>query len=350
MGSLKAPNQPLAASRVVCGGATPQKLIFICCLLLIKQLWVQQTTNIKKLKDLVSSDNPKRRFKDLKKIGEGGTATVWSAVDKRKALKTKGRNLVAIKKMSLGYKEFKVVSITEEIIAMKVCAHPNVIQYDSSYLVWNKRNGADPEGTVWIVMEYMGLGSLTEVLYSFPEVRMTESHVALVCRDTLRGLCYMHSLNRIHRDIKSDNMLINDDGEIKISDLGFACKLRHHKKARGTAVGTPYWMAPEMIEGRKYNEAIDIWALGIMAREMLEGEPPYMDFLPSKAMSFITTRGIPPLQEGDYSPELLDFVEQCLSRDSDARPSAEELLAHPFLKCACRNDQLAEFARAATAS
>jgi len=182
-------------------------------------------------------------------------------------------------------------------------------------------------------MEYMGGGCLTEVLEQFEHLQMTEEQIALVCRDTLKGLQYIHSLHRIHRDIKSDNLLLGSDGTVKLADFGYAAQLTQEKSKRNTIVGTPYWMAPELIRGQNYDQKVDIWSLGIMVMEMAEGEPPYMEFPPLRALFLITTKGIPDLKEQhQWSSEFKDFVKKCLDKEVDSRPNAETLLKHPFLK------------------
>jgi len=164
--------------------------------------------------------------------------------------------------------------------------------------------------------------------------------IAHVCLQTLDGLKYIHSLHRIHRDIKSDNILVGAKGEVKLADFGYAAQLTEQKSKRNTIVGTPYWMAPELIRGQEYGIKVDIWSLGIMAMEMAEGEPPYMDFPPLRALFLITTKGIPPLKETDkWSPEFQDFVAQCLEKDADKRSDANALLSHPFLKTACKPNE-----------
>lgn len=131
----------------------------------------------------------------------------------------------------------------------------------------------------------------------------------------------------IHRDIKSDNILIGSRGEVKIADFGYAAQLTQQKTKRNTIVGTPYWMAPELIRGQNYDTKVDIWSLGIMIMEMAEGEPPYMEFPPLRALFLITTKGIPDLKDpGKWSSPFRQFVALCLEKDPEKRPDADELL------------------------
>mmetsp|Transcript_6895 Transcript_6895/g.29121 ORF Transcript_6895/g.29121 Transcript_6895/m.29121 type:complete len:178 (+) Transcript_6895:3-536(+) len=155
-------------------------------------------------------------------------------------------------------------------------------------------------------------------------------------QDTLEALAQIHSLRQIHRDIKSDNVLISSDGVVKLADFGFAAQLTQDKAKRNTMVGTPYWMAPELVRGEHYDEKVDIWSLGIMVMELAEGDPPYIELPTLRALFFINTKGAPPLKEpAKWSREFQSFVEACLQRDSRARPSAAQLLGHPFLANSC---------------
>jgi len=216
---------------------------------------------------------------------------------------------------------------------MKSSNHPNIVKYFDSYLI-----GSD---TIWVVMEFMGGGCLTEVLEQFDFVQMSEDQIAYVCRDTLIGLAYIHSLHRIHRDIKSDNILLGTDGSVKLADFGYAAQLTKQKDKRNTIVGTPYWMAPELIRGQNYNIRVDVWSLGIMAMECAEGNPPYMEFPPLRALFLITTKGIPDLKEtAKWSKEFHDFVKKCLIQEPADRPDAKQMSTHAFTKKSSTGKQL----------
>jgi len=271
------------------------------------------------LEQLVNKDDPRGRFatngpQDL--IGAGGAAEVFLAVD------TWNNQKVAVKKMKLNQSNIK--DITTEIAIMKTSKHPNIVNYIDSYIVDDK---------LWVVMEYMGNGCLTELLNQFEAVRLGEKHIATICRDTLKGLQYIHNLHRIHRDIKSDNILLGTNGEVKLADFGYAAQLTAQRIVRTTVVGTPYWMSPELIHGNNYDTKVDVWSLGIMCMEMAEGEPPYIDYTPLRALYMITTKGIPPLKEPQqWSPEFKHFLASCLQTNPNDRPGATELLKHEFLK------------------
>eukprot|EP01091_Cochliopodium_minus_P008331 TRINITY_DN186_c0_g1_i3.p1 TRINITY_DN186_c0_g1~~TRINITY_DN186_c0_g1_i3.p1 ORF type:complete len:716 (+),score=252.79 TRINITY_DN186_c0_g1_i3:90-2237(+) len=267
--------------------------------------------------DIISSEDPKKRFLNLEKIGEGAAGEVFIATD------SKTKEQIAIKKIKLNAQNLKL--ITTEVAIMRDCSFETVVRYIDSYLVEDK---------LWVAMELMDGGCLTDVLDQYEDgLHMNEEQIAHVCKDTLRGLAYIHSSYRIHRDIKSDNILLNEKGEIKIADFGYAAQISKERVKRNTIVGTPYWMAPELIKGEDYNQKVDVWSTGIMAMECAEGEPPYMDYPPLRALFLITTKGIPDLEEPeDWSPEFKDFIKKSLVKEPQDRPNASDLLSHPFLK------------------
>jgi len=277
------------------------------------------------LNELVNNGNAKELYKNLKLIGEGAAGEVYSALNKT-------GEKVAIKKMPINSDNIKL--LCTEISIMKDSHHDSIVQYNDSFIF---------EGNfLWVVMEFMDGGCLTDVLEQHNLVKLNEGQISYVCDRTLRALSYIHSNHRIHRDIKSDNILINSRGEVKLADFGYAAQLTQDKQKRNTVVGTPYWMAPELIRGNEYGIKVDIWSLGIMVMEMLEGQPPYMQFPPLRALFLITTKGIPPLQNTDkWSPELRDFYNRSLDKDVDLRPDANQLLQHPFLSKSCAPQEFA---------
>ena len=269
--------------------------------------------------DLVKNGDPDMLFPDMKKIGEGAAGEIFLTTY------SVTHTQVAAKKMTLNQQNAKLLAT--EISIMKKSRHPNIVEYYESYLKGDK---------LWVVMEYMDGGCLTEILEQFDNVKLGERQIAYVCACTLRALAYIHSLHRIHRDIKSDNILLSKRGDVKVADFGYAAQLTQQKQKRNTIVGTPYWMAPEVIRGQTYDTKVDIWSLGIMTMEMAEGEPPYMEFPPLRALFLITTKGIPPLSHPeDFSPEFQDFLSKCLNKVPDQRGDAHVLLQHPFIQTAC---------------
>lgn len=183
-------------------------------------------------------------------------------------------------------------------------------------------------------MEFLPGGSLADLIETWEKYPMGEKEVAYASRQLLEGLAYIHDMHRVHRDIKSDNVLVGTNGDLKIADFGYATQLTVQKQMRNTVVGTPYWMAPEVIRGEKYDARADVWAFGVIVREMLEGEPPYIDFPPMRALFLITTRGLPPPKRR-WSPDLLDFYARSVHLEKAQRPHCRELLKHPFLQRAC---------------
>lgn len=263
---------------------------------------------IERLNQICTRGDPTQRYRNLNMIGKGASGGVYTAYEV-------GTNrCVAIKQMNLQQQPKKDL-IINEIIVMKGSKHKNIVNFLDSYLVG---------GDLWVVMEYMEGGSLTDVV-TFN--LMTEAQIAVVCRETLQGLQHLHSRNVIHRDIKSDNILLSLDGNIKLTDFGFCAEINESQAKRTTMVGTPYWMAPEVVTRKEYGRKVDIWSLGIMAIEMIEGEPPYLTESPLRALYLIATNGTPTIKDEDkLSPVFRDFLHFALKVDPDKRASAHDLL------------------------
>ncbi|RCH97506.1 hypothetical protein CU098_000536, partial [Rhizopus stolonifer] len=161
---------------------------------------------------------------------------------------------------------------------------------------------------------------------------MAEPEIATVCLQVLQGLEYLHSKGIIHRDIKSDNILIGTQGQIKLSDFGYCAQINKTQSKRTTLAGTPCWMAPEIVQRKEYGPSVDIWSLGITAIEMVEGSPPHLED-PEQAIRLLTTYHVAPTLKDpeQLSVEFRDFLGKCLQFKAENRPSAAELLKHPFL-------------------
>ncbi|KAH6843104.1 hypothetical protein B0I37DRAFT_393428 [Chaetomium sp. MPI-CAGE-AT-0009] len=271
------------------------------------------------LKRICSEGDPREVYRGFTKIGQGASGGVYTGHER-------GTNrLVAIKQMNLEQQPKKDL-IINEILVMKESSHPNIVNFIDSYLCG-------------------GNCGLTDVV-TFNI--MTEGQIASVCRETLRGLQHLHSKGVIHRDIKSDNILLSMEGNIKLTDFGFCATINEAQNKRTTMVGTPYWMAPEVVTRKEYGRKVDIWSLGIMAIEMIEGEPPYLTESPLRALWLIATNGTPQIKnEQDLSPVFRDFLYFALKVDPEKRASAHDLLRHEFMKTCVDLSTLAPLVRAA---
>ncbi|KAI0046551.1 Pkinase-domain-containing protein [Auriscalpium vulgare] len=272
---------------------------------------------VKRLQQICTDADPTRLYRNLVKIGQGASGGVFTAYQV-------GTNVsVAIKQMDLD-KQPKKDLIINEILVMRASRHPNIVNYIDSFLHKNE---------LWVVMEYMEGGSLTDVVTAN---LMTEGQIAAVSRETTQGLQHLHKHGVIHRDIKSDNVLLSLIGDIKLTDFGFCAQISDPAHAkRTTMVGTPYWMAPEVVTRKEYGPKVDIWSLGIMAIEMIEGEPPYLNQNPLKALYLIATNGTPTIANPEsLSPVFRDYLAKTLEVDAEKRPDATQLLQHQFFACA----------------
>lgn len=271
-------------------------------------------SELKKLSEESLTRQPEEVFDIICKLGEGSYGSVYKALHKESG------QVLAIKQVPV---DTDLQEIIKEISIMQQCDSPYVVKYYGSYF-----KGTD----LWIVMEYCGGGSVSDIMRLRKKTLM-EDEIATILSDTLKGLEYLHYRRKIHRDIKAGNILLNTEGHAKLADFGVAGQLTDTMAKRNTVIGTPFWMAPEVIQEIGYDCVADIWSLGITALEMAEGKPPYGDIHPMRAIFMIPTKPPPSFRDPDrWSSEFIDFVSRCLVKNPDERATASELLQHEYIR------------------
>ncbi|KAB5530780.1 hypothetical protein PHYPO_G00133310 [Pangasianodon hypophthalmus] len=271
---------------------------------------------LKKLSEDSLTKQPEEVFDVLEKLGEGSYGSVFKAIHKESG------QVVAIKQVPV---ESDLQEIIKEISIMQQCDSPYVVKYYGSYF---------KNTDLWIVMEYCGAGSVSDII-RLRNKTLTEDEIATILKSTLKGLEYLHFMRKIHRDIKAGNILLNTEGHAKLADFGVAGQLTDTMAKRNTVIGTPFWMAPEVIQEIGYNCVADIWSLGITSIEMAEGKPPYADIHPMRAIFMIPTNPPPTFRKPElWSDDFTDFVKKCLVKNPDQRATATQLLQHPFITSA----------------
>ncbi|XP_035828594.1 serine/threonine-protein kinase TAO1 isoform X2 [Aplysia californica] len=275
---------------------------------------------------LFSNDDPDKIFSDLREIGHGSFGAVYFARN------NVTKEVVAIKKMSYNGKGStdKWQDIIKEVKFLRQLLHKNTIEYKGCFI---------KEHTAWLVMEYC-LGSASDII-EVHKKPLKEVEISAICQDALDGLTYLHSQGKIHRDVKAGNILLTENGTVKLADFGSASLIC----PANSFVGTPYWMAPEVIlamdEGQ-YDGKADVWSLGITCIEMAERKPPLFNMNAMSALYHIAQNDSPSLSGGDWSDEFRNYVDACLAKTPKDRPSATELLTHPFVRKTRRHDVILE--------
>uniref|UniRef100_A0A8C1NZ57 non-specific serine/threonine protein kinase n=1 Tax=Cyprinus carpio TaxID=7962 RepID=A0A8C1NZ57_CYPCA len=284
------------------------------------------TTSLSNI-DLASLRDPAGIFELIEVVGTGTYGQVY------KGRHVKTGQLAAVKVMEVTEEEEDEIKL--EINMLKTHSHHrNIATYYGAFV---KKSPAGQDDQLWLVMEYCGAGSVTDLLKKTKGSCLKEDWISYICREVLRGLLHLHSHHVIHRDIKGQNVLLTENAEIKLVDFGVSAQLDRTIGRRNTFIGTPYWMAPEVIAcdenpDSTYDYRSDVWSLGITALEMAEGVPPLCDMHPMRALFLIPRNPPPKLKSKKWSKKFQMFVDSCLVKNYQHRPSTETLLRHSFIK------------------
>ncbi|XP_068558404.1 TRAF2 and NCK-interacting protein kinase-like isoform X9 [Cebidichthys violaceus] len=277
--------------------------------------------------DLSTLRDPAGIFELVELVGNGTYGQVY------KGRHVKTGQLAAIKVMDVTGDEEEEIK-AEINMLKKYSHHRNIATYYGAFI---KKNPPGIDDQLWLVMEFCGAGSVTDLIKNTKGNSLKEEWTAYICREILRGLTHLHQHKVIHRDIKGQNVLLTENAEVKLVDFGVSAQLDRTVGRRNTFIGTPYWMAPEVIACDENPEATydfksDLWSLGITAIEMAEGAPPLCDMHPMRALFLIPRNPAPRLKSKKWSKKFQSFIESCLVKSHSQRPSTEQLLKHPFIK------------------
>ncbi|XP_062415253.1 TRAF2 and NCK interacting kinase b isoform X5 [Pungitius pungitius] len=277
--------------------------------------------------DLSALRDPAGIFELVELVGNGTYGQVY------KGRHVKTGQLAAIKVMDVTGDEEEEIK-AEINMLKKYSHHRNIATYYGAFV---KKNPPGVDDQLWLVMEFCGAGSITDLIKNTKGNSLKEEWIAYVCREILRGLTHLHQHKVIHRDIKGQNVLLTENAEVKLVDFGVSAQLDRTVGRRNTFIGTPYWMAPEVIAcdenpDATYDFKSDLWSLGITAIEMAEGAPPLCDMHPMRALFLIPRNPAPRLKSKKWSKKFQSFIDSCLVKSHSQRPSTEQLLKHPFIR------------------
>uniref|UniRef100_A0A9J8C141 non-specific serine/threonine protein kinase n=1 Tax=Cyprinus carpio carpio TaxID=630221 RepID=A0A9J8C141_CYPCA len=277
--------------------------------------------------DLAALRDPAGIFELVEVVGNGTYGQVY------KGRHVKTGQLAAIKVMDVTEEEEEEIK-AEINMLKKYSHHRNIATYYGAFV---KKSPPGHDDQLWLVMEFCGAGSVTDLVKNTKGSSLKEDWIAYICREILRGLSHLHAHKVIHRDIKGQNVLLTENAEVKLVDFGVSAQLDRTVGRRNTFIGTPYWMAPEVIAcdenpDSTYDYRSDIWSLGITAIEMAEGAPPLCDMHPMRALFLIPRNPPPKLKSKKWSKKFIDFIEGCLVKSYPSRPSTEQLLKHSFIR------------------
>uniref|UniRef100_A0A669DH94 non-specific serine/threonine protein kinase n=2 Tax=Oreochromis niloticus TaxID=8128 RepID=A0A669DH94_ORENI len=273
------------------------------------------------------NNDPAGIFELVELVGNGTYGQVY------KGRHVKTGQLAAIKVMDVTGDEEEEIK-AEINMLKKYSHHRNIATYYGAFI---KKNPPGVDDQLWLVMEFCGAGSVTDLIKNTKGNSLKEEWIAYICREILRGLTHLHQHKVIHRDIKGQNVLLTENAEVKLVDFGVSAQLDRTVGRRNTFIGTPYWMAPEVIAcdenpDATYDFKSDLWSLGITAIEMAEGAPPLCDMHPMRALFLIPRNPAPRLKSKKWSKKFQSFIESCLVKSHSQRPSTEQLLKHPFIR------------------
>ncbi|XP_047205904.1 TRAF2 and NCK interacting kinase b isoform X1 [Girardinichthys multiradiatus] len=277
--------------------------------------------------DLSALRDPAGIFELVELVGNGTYGQVY------KGRHVKTGQLAAIKVMDVTGDEEEEIK-AEINMLKKYSHHRNIATYYGAFI---KKNPPGMDDQLWLVMEFCGAGSVTDLIKNTKGNSLKEEWIAYICREILRGLTHLHQHKVIHRDIKGQNVLLTENAEVKLVDFGVSAQLDRTVGRRNTFIGTPYWMAPEVIAcdenpDATYDFKSDLWSLGITAIEMAEGAPPLCDMHPMRALFLIPRNPAPRLKSKKWSKKFQSFIDSCLVKSHSQRPSTEQLLKHPFIR------------------